>query len=169
MLTPLQRNIQRSAVLSRIDFNLVLVLTVPFVLLAANSEWLFSYGNPTDSWINKKYFFDTGREYPIIYETYKATRVSWILKGFLIHQLFPPLAAHFVLHLAMFCAYLAAFYLVIKHLFNRHLAVISAVAFGTYSQLHSAISFEWDYQTHDGVLNMLLTLLFMLLSAKGAR
>ena len=164
-----RRFLRENALARRIDFDLLLVLAVPFILLAANNEWLFPYGNPTDAWINKKFFFDTGHEFPLLYTTYKATRLSWIIKGYLVHQLLPPLAAHYVLHLTMFGAYLALFYLIVRALMNRHVAVIGAIAFGTYSQLHAVISFEWDYQTHDGVVNMLLTLLFLLFAARGTR
>ena len=158
-----------SAFIRKIDFNLVVILSIPFVLLASNSEWLFPYGNPSDAWINKKYFFETGNDYPLLYSVYKAARMSLHLKGLLAHELFSPLTAHYVLHLSIFCAYLAAFYLTISNLFNRHVAFISTVAFGTYSQYHAIISFEWDYEIHDSGINTLLTLLFLLLAAKGTR
>jgi len=153
----------------KIDFDLLLVLSIPFILLAANNEWLFPYGNPSDGWINKNYFYDTGNDFEPLYTYYKATRLSWIVKGYLLHQLFSPLVAHYVLHLTLYCAYLAAFYLTIRYLMNRHVAVITTIVFGTYSQFHAVISFEWDYQTHDGVTNQLLTLLFMLIATRSAK
>ena len=158
-----------NALYKKIDFNLVVILTLPFILLAANSEWLFPYGNPSDAWINKKYFFETGNDYPAMYSSYKAARVSLHLKGLLAHNFFSPLTAHYVLHLSIFCGYLAAFYLIISNLINKHVAFISTVAFGTYSQYHAIVSFEWDYEIHDSGINTLLTLLFLLLAAKGAR
>ena len=157
------------ALTRKIDFNLILVLSVPFILLLANDEWLFPYGNPTDTWHNNSYFFEDGNDYPPLYTIYKATRLSWILKGSLAHALFPPLTAYYVLHLTVFSAILIAFYLIVRNLMNRHVAVLATIAFATYSQFHSVISFEWDYETHDGALNLLLTLLFLLLAAKGAR
>ena len=39
----------------KIDWNLVFHLAVPFILFAANQEWLFPYGNPSDAWIGKRY------------------------------------------------------------------------------------------------------------------
>jgi len=159
----------KNAIFLKIDFDLILILSIPFILLAANNEWLFPYGNPTDAWNNTNYFFDTGNDYPTLYTLYKATRLSWILKGLLVNTLFPPLTAYYILHLTIFSIYLAAFYLIVKNLFNRHIAFISTVAFGTYSQFHAVISYEWNYQTHDGVANILLTLLFLLLAAKSLR
>lgn len=153
---------------SRLDIYLVLVLLVPFALIASNTEWLFPYGNPSDSWINKNYFFENGHDYRPLYEFYKSTRLSWIAKGYIVHAIFPPVVAHYVLHLTMFVLYISAFYFLIKTVFDRYVATITTMAFATYSQLHAVISFEWDYQTHDGVFNMVLTLLFMYIAATRA-
>ncbi len=160
----------------KIDWNLVFLLSIPFILLAANQEWLFPYGNPSDAWIGKRYLLETGHDYSLtgilydsMYENYKASRISWAIKGLLAHKLFSPVTAHYVLHLSMFCMLLGIFYLIVKHLFNKHVAFISSVAFGTYSQFHAIISFEWDYSTHDGALNLLLTLLFMLFASQSKR
>jgi hypothetical protein len=165
-----------SFVRHKIDWNLVFLLAIPFILFAANQEWLFPYGNPSDAWIGKRYLLETGHDYPLagelyhtMYENYKATRISWAIKGLLTHKLFSPVTAQYVLHLSMFCMLLATFYLIVKHLFNKHVAFISSVAFGTYSQFHAVISFEWDYSTHDGALNLLLTLLFMLFASQSKR
>jgi len=160
----------------KIDWNLVFLLSIPFILLAANQEWLFPYGNPSDAWIGKRYLLETGHDYSLtgilydsMYENYKASRISWAIKGLLAHKLFSPVTAHYVLHLSMFCMLLGIFYLIVKHLFNKHVAFISSVAFGTYSQFHAIISYEWDYSTHDGALNLLLTLLFMLFASQSKR
>ncbi|MCS5651173.1 MAG: hypothetical protein NZ825_00925 [Candidatus Marinimicrobia bacterium] len=160
----------------KIDWNLVFLLSIPFILLAANQEWLFPYGYPSDAWIAKRYFLETGHDYPLtgetwgsMYENYKASRISWIIKGFLIHKLFSPVTAHYVLHLSMFCLMLGTFYLIVKKLFNKHVAFIAGVAFGTYSQFHAVVSYEWDYTTHDGALNILLTMLFMLFASQSRK
>lgn len=154
----------------RVDiFNLLLILSIPIILLSANIEWLFPHGNPSDAWINSNYFFQTGNTYPPLYDLYKGTRLSWILKGYFAHKLFPPLTAYYILHLTMLVAILVTYYVLARSLFNERIATISAIAFGTYSQFHSVIYFEWDYEIHDGILNYLLTLLFLLWAAKGAK
>ncbi len=154
----------------RIDAYLLAVLTVPLVLLLSNHEWLFPFGQPTDSWLNFTYYFEWGRVHdPALYMTYKASRISWILKGALAYRLFPPAVAHYVLHLGMFLAAITAFYLIAKRLFDAPVAFLGTLAFATYSQFHSVISFEWDYETHDAIVNLLLTMLFLLLAARGVR
>ena len=168
--------ITKTLPLHKIDWNLVFLLSIPFILLAANQEWLFPYGHPTDAWIAKRYLLETGHDYSLtgevwgsMYENYKAARISWSIKGLLVHKLFSPVMAHYILHLSMFCLFLGTFYLIVKNLFNKHVAFISSVAFGTYSQFHATMSFEWDYTTHDAGLNILLTMLFMLFASQSKK
>ena len=170
------QSITEHPLIRKIDFNLVFLLSIPFILLAANQEWLFPYGNPSDAWVAKRYLMETGHQYPLtgqelgsMYENYKASRVSWNIKGLLVHHFFSPVTAQYVLHISMFCLLLTTFYLIVKNLFNKHIAFISSVAFGTYSQFHAVFNFEWDYNTHDGALNTLLTLLFMLLASQSKK
>ena len=82
------QSITEHPLIRKIDFNLVFLLSIPFILLAANQEWLFPYGNPSDAWVAKRYLMETGHQYPLtgqelgsMYENYKASRVSWNIKG----------------------------------------------------------------------------------------
>ena len=59
-----------SFVRHKIDWNLVFLLAIPFILFAANQEWLFPYGNPSDAWIGKRYLLETGHDYPLAGELY---------------------------------------------------------------------------------------------------
>ncbi len=152
-----------------IDGYLLAVLTIPLVLLAANREWLFPFGDPTDSWLNFTYYFEWGIRDPVLYLSYKAVRLSWILKGVLAYRIFPPLTAHYVLHLTMFFAAIVLFYFIVKLLFNAWIGALATTAFATHSIFHSMISFEWDYTTHDAAVNLLLALLLLVLAARGIR
>ncbi len=152
-----------------LDWYLVAALTIPFVLLASNREWLFPLGGPGDSWINFTFYYEYGVHDPALYASYKATRLSWILKGMLAHRLLPPLAAHYVLHLTMFVAAIVLFYLIAKRLFGGFTAFLATAAFATYSNFHSIPDNEWDYSTHDGIVNLLLTMLLLLVAARQSR
>lgn len=154
---------------SWLDLNLALVLAIPFILLLANDEWLFPYGNPSDNWINTSFYLNTFEQFPELYQTYKSSRVSWFLKGQLLNRVFDPLTAHYVLHISMFLAIIFVFYLLFTKMFNKHIAMISCYAIATYSQFHGAISFEWDYQAHDGALHILLALLAMRYAVESPR
>ena len=149
----------------RIDTRLCLLLLAPLLLFFSNQEWFFPYGNPTDSWLNESYFADYGSN-PLLFVSYKAARLSWILKGWLAHHLFSPLTGYYVLNFFIFYTCIIAFYYIVKLLFNRNVALLAGLAFATYSQFHSIISYEWDYHTHDAMANILLTLLFLVLATR---
>ncbi len=149
-----------------VDPLLVVALTIPLVLLLANRQWLFPFGNASDAWWNLGAYFEWGRrDHAEMYQSYKFARLSWILKGALAHRLFSPIVAHYALHLTMFFAAMVIFYLIVKRLFDRRVAFLATVAFATYSEFHSIRSFEWDYGTHDAIVNLLATLLFLLAAA----
>ena len=151
----------------KLDYYLCLVLLAPLVLLFANQGWFFPYsGGPTDAWLNETYFYNYGDHIYQIFATYKAARLSWIVKGWISQKLFDPLTAYYVLNLFIFYVCIVAFYYIVKVLFNRSVALLAGLVFATYSQFHSIISFEWNYHTHDATANILLTLLFLLLAVK---
>src|SRR5882672_8706265 len=84
--------------------SVALVLAWPWMLLAINRSWIFLNGGSVDSWIYFG-FFRNLREYQHIYASansphlgfYYDDRLSWILPGYLIYQLFPPLVANYIL------------------------------------------------------------------------
>lgn len=152
-----------------LNINTVLIVALPFIMLAANDEWLFPYGHPSDAWINYSFYLNDGDQFPELYQTYKASRVSWLSKGHFLHSFLAPLTAHYVLHISMFIAILLTFYRLVLELFDHHTAFVAAIALGTYSQFHGTQSFEWDYQAHDGTLHMLLAILALCFAAKRTK
>ncbi len=161
---------------TKLDPYLLAVLTVPIVLLLSSHEWLFPVGNTSDSWEFYTFWFEWGRvRDPALYGigsyagAAKAARLSWILKGVLAHRLLPPLTAHYTLHLTMLFAAIVLFYLIAKRLFNAHIAFLSTMAFATYSQFHGVPAWDWEYNSHDTIVNFLLALLLLLLAARGIR
>lgn len=155
--------------LPEFDRNIIIVLLVPAFFLIFNRGWLFPYPNPSDAWLNMAYFHAYGQDIPVLYESYKSGRVAWILKGWLAHSLFPPVVAYYVLHLTMFAGIIVTFYLTARRLVGRMPAFVATVAFSTYSQFQTIVSFEWDYTTHDAALNLLLCLFFLQWAASGVR
>ncbi len=151
-----------------IDVYLIGVLTIPVVLVLSNREWLFPFGG-SNSWMYFTYYFEYGARDPLLYWNHAAARLPWILKGMLIHRLLPPLPAHYTLHLSMLFAAVVIFYLIAKRLFDARIAFLATAAFATYSNFHSIPQVEWDYPFHDSAVNVLLTLLFLLMAARGER
>ena len=153
----------------KLDYYLCLLLLIPLILLFANKDWFFPYsGGPTDAWLNNIYFYSYGK-LSQLFMSYKSTRLSWILKGWLLHRLFSPTVAYYVLNLSLFYACIVAFYYIVKLLFNRPTAFLATLVFATYSQFQTIISFEWDYHTHDAAANILVTLLLLLLATRRPR
>jgi hypothetical protein len=128
---------------------------------------MFPYPYPSDSWLNMSFFYGYGHDFPLLSDSYKATRLSWILKGWLIHAVFPPVIAYYVLHLGVFAGIVIAFYVTVCRLVGPTPAFVATVAFATYSQFQTIIAFEWNYTTHDGALNLLLCMLFLQWAANG--
>lgn len=153
--------------LPEFDRNVITVLLVPAFFLIFNRGWLFPYPNPSDAWLNMAYFHGYGHDIPALFNSYKSGRLSWILKGWLAHSLFPPVVAYYVLHLTMFAGIIVTFYLTARRLVGRMPAFVATVAFATYSQFQTIVSFEWDYTTHDAALNLLLCLFFLQWAANG--
>ena len=58
----------------------------------------------------------------------------------------------------MFLGLIAAFYVLVCNVLGRNVAFLATAAFATYSQFHTVTSFEWNYQVHDGALNVLLAM-----------
>ena len=152
----------------KLDYHLLLVIFAPLLLFWINQNWLFPFGNASDNWIDVSYYFNYGVE-PSLYNVYKAVRLSWIIKGWFFHKMFPPLTAYYMLNTIILYACIIPFYYIAKMLFNKPVALLATLAFATYSQFHSINSFEWDYHTHDAMANMVLSMLFLLLATRRPR
>ena len=157
--------VNKRFLLTHIDFGLLLVILIPLLLLLSNHEWLFPYGDATDAWLNYAFFYGYGHNHSLFF-SYKASRLDWIVKGALLHRLFPPLTAYYLMCFSIFYTCTISFYYIAKNFFTRQIATISALMFSTYSQFISGISFEWDYNTHNSIANLNLALLFLVLAAK---
>jgi len=134
-----------SAVRSReVAIAAVLVACAPLVLLVFNRDW-FITSDGIDQW-NYVGFFHQYANPQFAPGAYKLGRLPWILIGFLVNTVFPPMAATYALHGLFLClttlAMFAALYLLLGRL---ALAAVIATLFGFYTQAHGVGG--WDY--HD--------------------
>ena len=98
---------------------------------------------------------------------YKATRVPWILPGFLAYRLFGPLAATYVLHLLVLIGGALAFWAGTRRLFGNGVALLATLLLMAYPGFHgSGITRFWNYH---GQINLVYYLLGMLCLVFGAR
>lgn len=146
------------------DPGLAALAVLPLVLLAIDSDWIFS-GPHRDAWIYYGYFENAVyllRQFP---DHYYSSRLAVILPGFALHHLLPPLAANLALHLALYWAAVLSFYLVVKRLFGFRVALLAGLALGCHPYLLKEIG--WNYVDGFGIAYFLLALLLVTLAAES--
>lgn len=151
-----------------------LTLAWPWVLLAINRSWIFLNGSFVDSWIYFG-FFQNLREYQTIYASANSTklgfyyddRLSWILPGYLVYQLFPPLIANYILHIGLYYVVSLALYAILALVVHRRAAIVGTLLMGSYSYFLNAIG--WDYIDGAGLAYCALTLLLLTLASRWPR
>ena len=154
--------------------DLVLMLAWPWVLLAINRNWIFLNGSFVDSWIYFGFFHNL-REYQNIYASansshlsfYYDDRLSWILPGYLVYQLFSPLVANYILHIGLYYMVALALYATLALTIHRRAAVLVTLLMGSYPYFLNAVG--WDYIDGAGLAYCALTLLLITLAAQRPR
>jgi hypothetical protein len=139
-------------------FHLLCILATPPIEWSLNHNlfvtpaigWL-------DPWIYTGYQLSFPTHLQMFGETYYATRLAWLLPGFAVHQVFPPLVANYVLHLSFFYILLFAVYHLVSTSINRHAGLIAAMIFGWNPTIVGALS--WDYVDGTGIVFIVLSLL----------
>lgn len=149
---------------------LAAIVSIPAAFVAVTrGEWLLDVGGE-DNWIYIKYFSVWASAHPelrqIMDQHYKATRVPWILPGFLAYRLFEPLVATYVLHLAVLIGGALCFWAGTRRLFGNGVALVTTLLLMAYPGFHgSGITRFWNYH---GQINLLYYLLAMLCVVFGA-
>lgn len=147
------------------DPGLAALVLLPLVLLALDSDWIFS-GPHRDAWIYYGYF-ENGVDYLRRFQDhYYASRPAVILPGFVLHHLLPMVTANVVLHLAVYWSALLSFYLVARELFGSRVALLAGIAFGCHPYFLRAAG--WNYVDGFGIAYFLIALL-LLTRAAGSR
>ena len=142
----------------------VIIFLVSALVFASNRSIALSHPGTLDPWC----YFGLFRRPAVLSQlfpgTYYASRLSFILPGFLLHQILPPLAASYVFHLLVWLGAVAALYSTLKYLVNYRTALLSAVVFGFYPSLWAATG--WDYPDGAGIAYYLLTIAFLTAAAR---
>ncbi|MEA2559120.1 MAG: hypothetical protein QOH06_624 [Acidobacteriota bacterium] len=143
---------------ARPDRNLAALALLPLVLLALDSDWIFS-GPHRDAWIYYGYF-ENGiaylRSFP---DLYYASRLAVILPGFVLQHLLPGVAANVLLHLAVYWSAVLSFYLVVRDLFGSRVALLAGLALGCHPYFLQAAG--WNYVDGFGIAYFLMALMFL--------
>ena len=143
-----------------------ILLIVPIVLLLINDQWCFTQLRFIDPW----FYLGFSLNYPDyagewFQNTYYGSRLPAILPSFLAHKLLPPLAANYVVHLAVY--YLAIFSLdyVLAAFISRKAAFATALFLGCYARFAGAVGS--DYVDGTGIAFQLLALVFLIKAVKA--
>jgi hypothetical protein len=127
----------------------LVLLALPLLLIALNGNWIMSIAGAIDSWLYYGYFTNLQQFLQAFADTYYGSRLAWILPGALVHTLFPPMAANYVLHLGVYYAALFAIYVTLRRVVGTRAALVTAVLVGSHSYFLAAVG--WDYADGAGL------------------
>lgn len=150
------------------DPHWVVLLAVPWLVLAMDSTWIYTPAGTIDPWVYNGFFRNLRQHLADYFPgTYYGSRLPWILPGFAAYSLFPDLTANFVLHLSCFYAALLSLYVTLKHTVGREAALFASLLFGSHSYFLRAIG--WDYVDGAGITYYLVTCAALTKAATGRR
>jgi hypothetical protein len=121
----------------------VLIL-IPLIMAAINSDWLYTPIGYLDPWYNVGYFLHYG-DPSFRTSYYKISRLSWLLPGWVLYHVFRATVANFVLHVGALLVATIFVYLTLARLVARDIAFLAAIFLTVYYPFHG--SGGWDYQT----------------------
>ncbi len=137
--------------------HIILILSLPIILALINPNWVFSTNFLYDDYIYLGHFLDLYGYigwYPTN-EFYFYERITWTVPGAIIHDIFNPLIANFVLHFLVYWIAAFAIYGIIQRITkNDRVALFVTLLLGHYPPFMRAVG--WDYL--DGALIAYLSL-----------
>jgi hypothetical protein len=143
----------------KLDPGLVIIFVLPLLLLISNTNWTFNPPLSIDPWLYNGFFVRFEQHLKAFAETYYATRLSWIIPGYIIYNLFPPIVANYVLHLAVYYIATLSLYLTLKLTISPKTALFTAVLMGCHPYFFGATG--WDYVDGAGIAYYLFTILML--------
>lgn len=119
------------------QYDRILLFLLPLVITLINPNWIYNPQvlNGVDTWVYTglfRDFFDLASQFPSN-SHYFAERLTAILPGYLLYQLFPTEIANAILHLSVYWITIFALYAVASRLFNRNAAFLSMLCLGSYT------------------------------------
>ncbi len=142
------------------------MLLLPALVLWHRDSVLYSPPMHTDPWFYLGYFrtlVDFQRD--LFPGFHAGTRYSWILPGWLVHSLLPPVAANFVLHLTVHSVAVLSLFFILRAVSGVRAAFLSAMLFSLHPWLWAATG--WDYVDGPGIAYCLLTLALLTRAARS--
>jgi hypothetical protein len=128
----------------------IILLSIPALVLFRQTNAIFNdaksidSSNFVDSWLYLGFFrnFVDFKRY-LFTDTYYASRMSWILPGWLINVVFSPEIANYVIHLGVFYLLVFSLYFAVSRLANPRAALVAALTGGFYPYLWRAVGSDY--------------------------
>jgi hypothetical protein len=125
------------------------LLALPWLLVLINPSWLLTAPGNIDPWIYFGFFGNLPDYLRVFGDTYYASRLAWIVPGALVHELMPPLAARYVLHVGVFYVALFAIHFTLRRTVGPRAALFASILIGCYTYFLRAMG--WDYVDGAGI------------------
>jgi hypothetical protein len=150
------------------DPFLWVIACLPALVVSYDSNAIYTKPGTIDPWVYYGFF-----RHLVTFKrdwfpaTYYGSRLSWILPGYLLNQLFSPVVANGLLHLSVYYTAVFSFFFLLKNAVDRRTALIGTLLFGFYPYFWAAAG--WDYADGAGIAGFLLTMLLLTHGAKDSR
>ncbi len=146
--------------------HVFLLFSSPALILFGNRNWLFTPVGYLDPWIYVGFFLHY--DYPnMLAGEKKIARLPWILPGFISYKLFGPVVANYMLHWCYLVSPPIALYFIIKRLFQRWIAFVTAALMLFFTPLFGPAG--WDYNAAGSGIFYLATFLAVSIAAQRTR
>src|ERR1035438_9475648 len=133
------------------------VLLLPSIVLWHTRDAFYSPPWYGDAWFYLGYFRDLLEfKRRMFYGAYYGSRLSWILPGYLVHSMFPPVLANAILHLAVQTVATLSLFSILRLIAGVRGAFLATLVFAVNPWLWAATG--WDYVDGAGIAYCLLAL-----------
>jgi hypothetical protein len=135
----------------------IALLLLPALVLCWRDDPLYSPLWQSDPWFYLGYFRNlVNFKRSLFPDFYYGSRLSWILPGYLLHSLFPPLVANAVLHLTVHSVAVLSLFSILRLTVGLRSAYLTAMVFSFHPWLWSATG--WDHVTGAAIAYYLLAM-----------
>jgi hypothetical protein len=145
----------------------IAILAIPALVLWRRDNALFTPTWFSDPWYYLGYFrtlIDFKRS--LFPDAYFGSRLSWILPGFAVHSLFPPVVANFILHLGVHSVAALSFFAILRRTAGVRAAFLATLVFSVHPWLWAATG--WDYVNGVGIAYFLFAMAALTGAARHA-
>ena len=133
------------------------VLLLPLLVLWRGDNVLYSPPRFTDPWFYLGFFKTlVNFQRDVFPGTYYGSRLAWILPGYLLHAVFPPVVANAILHLAVHLLSALSLFTILRLTAGVRSAFLATMVFAVHPWLWAATG--WDYVNGAGIAWLLLAL-----------